>query len=160
VRIRPALPNDAGRLSELAFASKAEWGYDREFMERCRPELTFEPGQLAGLRAHLLEEEGEILGFFMVRGTPPEGELADLFVAPSAMARGIGTALLEAAGELAATAGFHTLHIHSDPFAEGFYLRNGAVRIGETPSGSIPGRLLPLLRLDLAAKKQCDKSCP
>jgi GNAT superfamily N-acetyltransferase len=123
VRIRPALPNDAGRLSELAFASKAKWGYDREF-----------------------------LGFFMVRGTPPEGELADLFVAPSAMARGIGTALLEAARELAATAGFHTLHIHSDPFAERFYLRNGAVRIGETPSGSIPGRLLPLLRLDLAGR--------
>ena len=86
--IRPALPNDAGRLSELAFASKAKWGYDREFMERCRPELTFEPGQLAGLRAHLLEEDGEILGFFAVRGTPPKGELADLFVAPSAMARG------------------------------------------------------------------------
>ena len=49
-----------------------------------------------------------------------------------------------------ANTGFHTLHIHSDPFAEGFYLRNGAIRIGETPSGSIPGRLLPLLRLDLA----------
>ena len=160
MRIRPALPNDAGRLSDLAFASKANWGYDREFMERCRPELTFEPGQLAGLRAHLLEDEGEILGFFAVRGTPPAGELADLFVTPPAMGRGIGTALLEAARELAANTGFHTLHIHSDPFAEGFYLRNGAIRIGETPSGSIPGRLLPLLRLDLPGKKQCDKSCP
>jgi hypothetical protein len=37
------------------------------------------------------------------------------------------------------------LLILSDPFAEAFYARLGAVRIGEGPSDAIPGRLLPLL---------------
>jgi hypothetical protein len=33
--------------------------------------------------------------------------------------------------------------IDADPNAEAFYLAMGAVRIGQTPSGSIPGRVLP-----------------
>jgi len=48
---------------------------------------------------------------------------------------------------LARTEGFLALAIHSDPNAESFYLSHGATRTGDTPSGSIPGRILPLLRL-------------
>jgi hypothetical protein len=41
------------------------------------------------------------------------------------------------------------MEIHSDPEAQGFYERMGARLIGKTPSGSIAGRLLPLLQHDL-----------
>jgi hypothetical protein len=41
------------------------------------------------------------------------------------------------------------LLIDADPFAESFYLALGCERIGEAPSGSIPGRMLPRLRLFL-----------
>jgi len=37
--------------------------------------------------------------------------------------------------------------IDADPNAEGFYLKMGAERVGESPSGSIPGRMLPLLQV-------------
>jgi hypothetical protein len=40
---------------------------------------------------------------------------------------------------------YERLLIQSDPFAEGFYLRLGADRIGEVPSQALPGRVLPLL---------------
>ena len=42
------------------------------------------------------------------------------------------------------------LTILADPNAAAFYERAGAVRIGEAPSDSVPGRLLPLyeVRLD------------
>jgi hypothetical protein len=41
------------------------------------------------------------------------------------------------------------IRIEGDPFAEGFYLTMGAIRVGETPSRSIPGRSLPLLSVDV-----------
>jgi hypothetical protein len=39
--------------------------------------------------------------------------------------------------------------IESDPFAEKFHLALGAARIGEAPSGSIAGRMLPRMRFTL-----------
>ncbi len=41
-----------------------------------------------------------------------------------------------------------TLRIASDPNAEGFYLKMGARRVGETPSQP-EGRALPLLLLEV-----------
>ena len=50
----------------------------------------------------------------------------------------------------ARASGARTLRIEADPYAEPFYQAMGAMRIGETPSGSIPGRMLPLLHLTLS----------
>ncbi|EBV1760669.1 N-acetyltransferase, partial [Salmonella enterica subsp. enterica serovar Newport] len=41
------------------------------------------------------------------------------------------------------------LLVDADPNAEAFYIRQGAIRIGETPSESLPGRVLPLLLISL-----------
>ena len=41
------------------------------------------------------------------------------------------------------------LTILSDPYAAGFYERNGARLIGEAPSDAIPGRSLPLYEIKL-----------
>ncbi|HEY8039705.1 MAG TPA: GNAT family N-acetyltransferase [Polyangiaceae bacterium] len=145
--IRPARPDEAAALSDLALRSKAVWGYDADFLERCRAELTLHPEQIVPWRAHVADEAGVIVGFFTVKGSPPEGELDSLYVAPSALRRGVGRALLEAARTLARREGFRALSIHADPHAESFYLRQGATRAGDAPSCSIPGRMLPLLRL-------------
>ena len=148
-RVRPARPDEAPFLSELAIRSKGYWGYDAAFLERCRDELAVRPDRLTALRAHVLEGEGAILGFFTLAGDPPEGELEKLYVDPKAVGAGVGGKLLRAACDVARREGFRRLLIHSDPNAEPFYLRQGAHRVGEVPSGSIPGRLLPLLALDL-----------
>ena len=72
-------------------------------------------------------------------------DLSLMFVDPAAIRTGIGRALFKAAVRLAANAGGTSLTILADPFAEGFYRRLGAVRIGEAPSDAIPGRMVPLL---------------
>jgi hypothetical protein len=41
--------------------------------------------------------------------------------------------------------GFERITLEADPGAEPFYLAMGARRIGSVPSGSIPGRFIPLL---------------
>jgi GNAT superfamily N-acetyltransferase len=151
MNVRVARSGEAAALSELAIRSKAVWGYDEAFLERCRVELTIRPEQIGPWRAHVAEEGDAILGFFTVRGEPPEGELDSLYVAPEAIGRGVGRALLDEARRVARREGFRALQIHADPNAEAFYVKHGAVRVGEVASGSIAGRALPLLRLALAA---------
>ena len=72
---------------------------------------------------------------------------------PAAIGGGAGARLLGSARELARREGFRRLLIHSDPHAVPFYSRHGARLVGEVASGSIPGRLLPLLALELAPEE-------
>jgi len=39
--IRPARPEEAPRLSEVALRAKASWGYQEAFLEAVRDQLTF-----------------------------------------------------------------------------------------------------------------------
>lgn len=153
--IRPARPDEADRISILAQRSKAHWGYDEEFLSAFRSELTVRPDELVPRRAQVAvgepDESGaeRLLGFATLEGDAPAGELGMLFVDPDVIGQGVGTALFKHISALATQLGFHRLTIAADPFAEPFYLAQGAVRIGAVPSGSIPGRSLPLLAFAL-----------
>ena len=73
-----------------------------------------------------------------------------MFVAPGAQGHGLGRQLFNHAAAVAKARRFSYFQIVSDPHAEAFYLKLGAVRCGSAPSDLSPGRLLPVLRLDLA----------
>lgn len=143
--VRDARADEAGLLSDLALRSKGHWGYDPEFLEKCRDELTLRPDDLVEGRAAVAQNGDRVLGFYTLAGDPPDGELACLFVEPDAIGTGVGRRLWEHAVDTARRSGFRRLTIDSDPFAEPFYLRMGAVRTGTVPSGSVPGRELPRL---------------
>jgi GNAT superfamily N-acetyltransferase len=146
--VRDAELADLDTLSALAFASKAHWGYDDAFMEACRAELTVQPVHLEGYVVRVAESDGAIVGFHAVERTSSEPELMWLFVAPAAMGRGVGRALLDDAVSVARALGAEVLTIDSDPNASGFYERVGARVVGATPSVSIPNRMLPRLVLE------------
>lgn len=149
--IRDAVSRELPRLSALALRSKGHWGYAPALLEAMREELTWHPEDLARLRLRvLLAEEGMPVGFHAVEfPTGEDAELEALFVEPERIGRGFGARLLADAIALARAAGRVRLRIQSDPFAEPFYRRAGALRVGERPSASLPGRLLPLLELAL-----------
>jgi GNAT superfamily N-acetyltransferase len=147
--IRAARADEAEVLSELAIRSKAHWGYDEAFLAACRDELVVQASEVETLRTRVAEQDGHILGFATLEGTPPEGALGMLFIDPDAIGQGIGRRLFEHATAAAAGLGFERLTIDADPNAEPFYLAMGAIQIGATPSGSIPGRMLPLLAITI-----------
>jgi GNAT superfamily N-acetyltransferase len=149
VTLRRARPDEASVLSDLALAAKGFWGYDEEFLESCRAELTFTPDDLARRHVVVAELGGAVAGFYSVDGAPPVGELGNLWVQPGQIGTGLGRRLWQDALATAVDAGFATLMIGAEPNAEGFYRRMGAEWAGQTPSESIPGRMLPLLRITL-----------
>lgn len=149
-RIRRAQPDEAEALTALSLRSKAYWGYDEAFMAAAAAELALSPEQLARRPAYVLEAEGRVAGFYMLEPVDErEVELSALFVEPDAIGRGYGRRLMEHAIATAKRLGYRAILIHSDPNAEPFYRAMGAELIGMVPSGSIPGRMLPLLRIDL-----------
>jgi GNAT superfamily N-acetyltransferase len=63
-------------------------------MEACRGELSFEPRDLAWTPVAVAEHNGKPIGVAQVKVVDGEADLLKLFVEPSALQRGIGTALL------------------------------------------------------------------
>ena len=149
-RIRSAHEGEGAALSELALRSKGHWGYDEEFLQRCRPVLTVDEAYLRARPVFVAEVDGAVAGFCSLAPRGEEVQLDLMYVEPSFIGRGVGRMLLRSALDAARRSGHARVLVESDPFAEPFYLRMGARRIGYADSEVEPGRRLPLLVLDLA----------
>ena len=153
--ILPARPDEAAALSALAIRSKGHWGYDAEFLEACRDELTVDPDRIDS-PAHRMAVAriGQVIaGYYSLeRLGPQRWELNALFVDPAFIRRGIGSQLLAHALGGAQASGARSVKVQSDPDAELFYRRAGAIPVGFEPSGSIAGRELPVLEFRLGRR--------
>lgn len=150
VVIRRARPADSSELTRIAHASKRHWGYPDEWLELWRESLTVDPAYLETREAWVALVDGTPAGFTAIARHDDRWELEHLWVLPERMGQGLGRCLLAHAAAGAREAGATYLLIVSDPYAEPFYLRMGAIRVGE--EASLPtGRRLPVLTLDLGS---------
>lgn len=151
VRIRPAKPEEAEILSDLAWKSKAYWDYPADVMNSFRSLLTLEQDFIEDHPAYLLEHEesGEIAGFYALEKRNRKWWLRHLWVLPEEIGTGLGGKLFLHACEIAETVGAEELYILSDPNAAEFYRHMGAEEIGEEKAPDKPERLLPVLRIKL-----------
>ncbi len=86
--MRAGEPQDAEFLSALALRSKGYWGYDAEFLEACRSELTLDAADVAPSRVAVAEQGGRVVGFYALLGDPPEADLGYMFVEPDTIGSG------------------------------------------------------------------------
>ncbi len=146
LNIRLARPAEAVAITSLAFRSKASNGYDAAFMAACRAELTFDARSFARGETWLCEDgAGRLLGFFDLRWEGETAEAEAFYVEPDAKGQGVGRLLWEKLEARAAALGAREIGADADPAAVPFYRRMGLEPAGESPSGSIPGRMLPRL---------------
>lgn len=148
ITIRRARTDEAEALTRLALRAKASWGYDAAFMEACREELTLTPAKMAGWQVWVAEAGGRIAGMIALnleRGA----EVEDFFVEPAFQGRGVGGALMDQLLAAARATGATVLEVDADPNAESIYAKLGFQTFARSPSGSIPGRWLPRMRMQL-----------
>lgn len=148
--VRPARPDEAARLTEIAHAAKRHWGYPDAWMDAWRDALTITPERMARWRVRVAQAADAVAGFHAVSVDGDAAVLEHLWIDPPSIGTGIGRMLWDDAVRIAAQSGARALVIDSDPHAEGFYLRMGARRIGEIPA-DVCGirRTLPRLRIAL-----------
>ena len=150
--IRLARIEEASALTELCARSKASWGYDEAFMALVRAVLDVNPRQIAAGNVWVATgSDGEVAGMVALgpSAEPNTLDLDKLFIEPQRIRTGMGRALLGHAITEARRRRAERLTILADPYAAGFYERNGAQLIGEAPSDAIPGRSLPLYEIKL-----------
>lgn len=148
-RIRRARPDEAEALTALALRAKAHWPYEERLMAVFRRTIVISPTDIAEHFSLVHETDGIADGVALLIAQGEEAELDHLWVEPSAMGHGIGKLLYFALAEEARRLGAKRIVLNSDPYAEGFYRRLGAIRIDDHPVPEIPGRVLPRLAFTL-----------
>lgn len=150
VWVRPARSGEAAALTGLAVRSKAHWGYDTEFLARALPDLTVDPDGIDAGMVLVAEDGDGVAGFAgLEQARPGVFDVSGFFVAPERIGTGIGRILFlamaaHARRQRTSQEPASVLTIVSDPNAEEFYLRMGAIRVGEELV-AVTGRSLPLL---------------
>lgn len=142
--IRRAQPDEAEALTGLFWRSKAHWGYDEAFMASVRENLRVTEETIREQHVYVLEDAQRIVGFFVLLVLLDRLHLEDLFIEPGEIGKGYGRRLFDHAVEMGRRLGYDSFTLESDPNAERFYLKRGAIRVGEHES-AIPGRSIPHL---------------
>jgi GNAT superfamily N-acetyltransferase len=148
VVIRSGRAAEGDRLKEIAIASKGHWGYEPERVREWADRGDFGRETLERLALFVAEAGGRAIAWASVE---PRGEtawLADLWVEPAWIGKGVGTSLFRRAAKHARESGAHVLEWEAEPNALGFYEKMGARRLRDSTSEW--GRTLSVLGVDLA----------
>ena len=148
--IRKAQLSESELLSRLALRSKSYWNYSPEFISACCQELTYSQQDIQNNHFYVAEINNKVIGFFALEIISEDKiELDALFVDPNYINQGYGRKLINQAKLIASELGGKVIIVQGDPNAKNFYLKVGGQFIGERESVSIPGRYLPLFKIDL-----------
>ncbi|MDR3320841.1 MAG: GNAT family N-acetyltransferase [Synergistaceae bacterium] len=150
--IRPARFDEADLLSQVCFRARSYWEYPRELLVHWEESgaMSVSPEEIDENPTYLIEDEGEVLGFYTLRISGSECLIENLCVLPEFVGADLRARLFLHACEIAEASGANQITIVSDPLACGFYEEMGAERIGEKIDRSPVGdRALPVLKLDL-----------
>ncbi len=149
LQIRKAQPEEAEALTAIAFAAKRYWGYPENWIEHWRDDLTLTPDFVKRHDVCVAEEDNTLLGFYALILKNEKAELDHLWVAPEYIGRGVGKELFLHAMDRASRLNILEVEIYSDPNAESFYSKLGAVKDGEL-SAKIDSheRVIPRLKID------------
>jgi GNAT superfamily N-acetyltransferase len=152
IAIRRARPEEAERLSAVARAAKAGWGYAADLLAAWEGTLRVTAEYVACERVHVAARGGDLVGFYALERRGEHWSLEHLWVDPRAQGIGVGRLLYEHALSCARGEGPGRVFIEADPHAAGFYARMGARETGSVPA-PVPGdpaRRLPLFEVSLS----------
>lgn len=149
IELRSPRRSELEAVTDLCMRSKAFWGYDADFMNACRTELTVTESDLSGEAIVLSVQGSEITGVVQLSFDGKTASLEKLFVDPAYMGKGIGRSLFTWAHDKSRLRQAMCLVVEADPDAVPFYKAMGCREAGNVPSGSIPGRYLPRLEFEL-----------
>jgi GNAT superfamily N-acetyltransferase len=150
VTIRAPAPGEGVRLKEIAIAAKASWGYELDKVREWADRGDFSPEQLGKLTVFVAQAGERTVGWCSL---DPRGDvwwLADLWVEPEWVGKGVGSRLFRHGARHAQRAGAKRLEWEAEPNSIGFYERMGARHLRE--SGQTEwGRTLSVMGVELDA---------
>jgi GNAT superfamily N-acetyltransferase len=152
LEIRRAAPEDAARLTVIARAAKAHWGYPAAWLTTWEPVLTITPDYVGRAIVFVGTRGGAPIGFYALEPREDRWSLEHMWIEPGEHGRGAGRRLFTHALDTIRELRPGVLIIEADPFAAGFYVRMGARQTGTVaaPVEGAPNRLLPVFEIDVS----------
>jgi GNAT superfamily N-acetyltransferase len=149
VRIRRAVAAEAPRLSGIARAAKAGWGYAPALLASWEESLRITGEYVARERVYVLVRDDALVGFHALEQREDHWRLEHLWVDPVAQGSGFGRRLFEHAMGCVRETRPGRVVIEADPHAAGFYARMEARETGSVaaPVEGDPGRRLPVFEI-------------
>ncbi|WP_346961961.1 GNAT family N-acetyltransferase [Clostridium sp.] len=145
INIRRAKVGEASILTNIAINSEAYWGYDEEYMESFKDTYGVSENYISNYPTFLIEDNQIIIGFYSFLMNAGETELEYFFINPDYIGKGYGKLLWNHVIENAKSLNIKQLEIVTSPEAIDFYIKMGAVKIGEVESLVKVGRKIPRL---------------
>ena len=140
----------AKSLTRIAIEAKRHWGYSETWIQIWIPQLTISLEYILANETWLASINDEPSAFYSLKLDGGTWWLNHLWVRPGAMGQGVGATLFRHARRRARLAGASVLRVESDPHAQSFYEKMGAVKVGEH-RGEVDGqlRVLPIMEINL-----------
>ncbi|WP_346917557.1 GNAT family N-acetyltransferase [Clostridium sp.] len=145
INIRRAKVGEANILTNIAINSEAYWGYDEEYMESFKDTYGVSENYISNYPTFLIEDNQIIIGFYSFLMNAGETELEYFFINPDYIGKGYGKLLWNHAIENANSLNIKEFEIVTSPEAIDFYIKMGAVKIGEVESLVRVERKIPRL---------------
>lgn len=142
---------DVQKLNELAFASKASWGYPKHYLKIWKNEIMVDIELIQKNRIYkAIDDKNTLVGFYGLKGDPPMLELEGFWIKPEEMGKGIGKMLFQHMRQEACFLKAQFVRWDSDPNACPFYLHMKAKQVGKKEY-MLDGkkRVLPIMELKL-----------
>ena len=143
--IRKAETIEAEKLTGIAIQSEAYWGYDSDFMEIFKTQYSVTEEFIRENPTFVIEEDGDIIGFYSIMRDGKETSLEYLYVEPSYIGKGCGKLLWNHMVDTFKNQGIDEIVLVTSPQAKDFYIKMGAILTGEVESLCRKGRKIPRL---------------
>ncbi len=143
--IRKAETFEAEMLTDIAIQSEAYWGYDSDFMETFKSKYRVTEEFIRENPTFVMEEEGNIVGFYSILRDDKETALEYLYIEPSYIGKGYGKLLWNHMVDTFKNQGIDEIVLVTSPQAKDFYVKMGAILIDEVESLCRKGRKIPRL---------------
>lgn len=150
-KIRRARIKEAEELTNLAAESEAYWGFDEEFIEIYKILYTVSREMVGENITYVLEDEEELIGFYVVIQEAYLGNVEYFYIKPKHMGKGYGRIMWNHMIERCESLGILEVELVTSPQAKEFYTKMGAVVVKEVNS-QIDNRKIPKLRFEVIRK--------
>ena len=148
VTIRAPAAGEGGRLKAIAISSKGFWGYEADKVREWADRGDFSGTQLGKLTVFVAEAGERAIGWCSLE---PRGDLwwlADLWIEPEWIGRGVGSRLFRHAARHARREGAKRLEWEAEPNSIEFYERMGARYVRDSELSEW-GRTLSVMGVEL-----------
>ncbi len=145
INIRRAKAGEANILTNIAISSEAYWGYDEDYMENFKNTYRISENYISNYTTFLIEDNEIIAGFYGILMNEGKTELEYFFIDTKYIGKGYGRLLWDHVIETAKGVNIKEFEIVTSPEAIGFYIKLGALEIGEVESLVKVGRKIPRL---------------